>query len=152
MGNGRRPPLGNTHALRPIGRQGGQGLVELALVLPIMLLLFVGVIDLGRVLYSKLSVTAAAEAGVLYASQTKTNAQDTAGITARVLAESSVSVGNTPTVTVTLSPVNGDGWGMQQVGVTVSQTVTTLFHWVGMPAAYTVQAQVWARILSPTPS
>ena len=47
----------------------GQSLVELALILPVMLLLLLTALDLGRVLYSQITVTNAAKEGALVASQ-----------------------------------------------------------------------------------
>ena len=44
----------------------GSGLVELALVIPICLLLLAGAIDLGQAFYVATQVTAAAHAGVIY--------------------------------------------------------------------------------------
>lgn len=43
--------------------------MELALILPVMLFLIVGALDLGRVFYSKIAVTDAAKEGALVASQ-----------------------------------------------------------------------------------
>jgi Flp pilus assembly protein TadG len=57
--------------LRP--RSRGQALVELALVLPVMLLLMLGALDLGRLFYAKITVTnAAKEAAYVAASGTGT--------------------------------------------------------------------------------
>jgi hypothetical protein len=43
--------------------------VELALIVPVLLLLLVGALDLGRVFYSKIAVTNAAKEGAMVASQ-----------------------------------------------------------------------------------
>ncbi len=58
--------------------QGG-GLVEMALVLPVLLLLFGGVIDLGRAYYLAQEIAGAAESAAIYGVQNPTG---TAGITA----------------------------------------------------------------------
>ena len=44
----------------------GQGLVELALVLPILLLIVFGVLDLGRIFFATIGLTNAAREGVRY--------------------------------------------------------------------------------------
>lgn len=55
----------------------GSALVELALILPLLLLLFMGIVDLGRAFYYSNSVARAAEAGALYGAQ---NPTDTTGM------------------------------------------------------------------------
>jgi Flp pilus assembly protein TadG len=50
-------------------RSAGQSLVELALILPVFLLLLLTSLDLGRLLYSQIAITNAAKEGALVASQ-----------------------------------------------------------------------------------
>ena len=57
----------------------GAAAVELALVLPILLLLVFGIIDFGRAYFGQISLNAAAREGVRLAAL-----GDTAGVTARV--------------------------------------------------------------------
>jgi len=59
------------HELRFADRrlQLGQALVELALILPVMLLLLIGVIEFGRYAYISILVGNAARAGALYGAQ-----------------------------------------------------------------------------------
>jgi PKD repeat protein len=57
----RRPPTAWGRGRR------GQALVELALLLPVMLLLLVAAADLGRIFYARIAVTNAARAGALEA-------------------------------------------------------------------------------------
>lgn len=52
--------------LRSRRRSRGQSLVEFALVLPIMLVVFAGVVDLGRLFYAYIAVENAAKEGALY--------------------------------------------------------------------------------------
>ena len=47
----------------------GQSLVELALIAPVFLLLLLTAIDLGRLLYSQITITNAAKEAALVASQ-----------------------------------------------------------------------------------
>jgi Flp pilus assembly protein TadG len=51
----------------PKGSQSGQELVEFALVLPLLLLVVFGVLDLGRVFHSAITITNAAREGARYA-------------------------------------------------------------------------------------
>jgi PKD repeat protein len=64
-------PTMDTPSARPRGRHrsSGQSLVELALITPIMLVFLLITIDLGRLLYSQITITNAAKEGALVASQ-----------------------------------------------------------------------------------
>lgn len=53
---------------RAHSRDSGAALVELALVTPLLLLLAFGIIDLGRALYTHVTIQEAAQEGALYAS------------------------------------------------------------------------------------
>lgn len=50
----------------PFGRSRGQSLVELALILPIFLLLIAGAVDLGRLFYSYVAIANASKEGALF--------------------------------------------------------------------------------------
>jgi Flp pilus assembly protein TadG len=59
----------------------GTSLVEFAIVLPVMIFMFLGVVELGRYGYYAILAANAARAGVQYAVQSTGTAVDTAGIT-----------------------------------------------------------------------
>jgi len=61
-------PFGLLCAVR--ARERGQSLVELALILPILLVLLAGALDLGRVFYATVSLNNAAREGALQAAET----------------------------------------------------------------------------------
>ena len=69
------------HLLPTTGREHGQSAVELALTLPMLLLIVLGTLDLGRALFAYVAVTNAAREGARFATDHPTNA---AGITQRV--------------------------------------------------------------------
>jgi Flp pilus assembly protein TadG len=56
-------------------KKKGQALVEIALALPILLLLLCGIVDFGRILYAGISINMAAQEAVRYASFGKANAE-----------------------------------------------------------------------------
>lgn len=58
-------------AHRPASR--GQALVELALILPVLMLLFASALDLGRLYYSQITINNAAKEGALEASRNPTS-------------------------------------------------------------------------------
>ena len=60
--------------LRGVADEGGQSLVEVALCLPILLLIVIGIVDIGRIYSYKVAVTNAAREAAFYAA---TDAQST---------------------------------------------------------------------------
>jgi Flp pilus assembly protein TadG len=71
-------------------KEKGQSLVEMALILPVLLIILAGVLDLGRLYYAYVIITDAAAEGVAYAASNPPadpgdlNDPDTAEIYARV--------------------------------------------------------------------
>ena len=66
--------------LRAVRPQAGASVVEVALLTPLVLLLFFGMVDLGRWVFLALEVSSAARAGAQYGGQNRGTALDTAGI------------------------------------------------------------------------
>ena len=64
--------------------QSGQELVEFAIVIPILLLVVFGVLDLGRIFHSAITITNAAREGARYAMK---HSDDVIGIVDATLAE-----------------------------------------------------------------
>jgi Flp pilus assembly protein TadG len=75
--NGRSRPAGIVFRRS----QGGQAIVELALVLPILLALTLGGIEMGRYAYIGILIGNAARAGAAYGAQSNVQSVDTNGIT-----------------------------------------------------------------------
>lgn len=82
--------------------EGGQALVEMALVLPILLLLVFGIVEFGRILNAKLIVSNASREGARYAAVSGIIATDTQ-IT-DVVNNSAPSLDGTQ-LTVNISPI-----------------------------------------------
>lgn len=135
----------------------GQGLGEFALFTPLVVFLVIGMVEIGRVHLWHVNLAASAFAGALYASQSSTEAADTKAVRKRVLAEltqlpkSKDGSTPSPTITITTGPVAGDGYGKQQVNVSVNLTIPALFTLRGLPTTYTVREQASARILKAEP-
>jgi Flp pilus assembly protein TadG len=72
-GRAARPKVGD----RP---QCGQALIEMAFILPILLILALGVIEIGRYAYIAILVGNAARAGAAYGAQSKQQSNDSTGI------------------------------------------------------------------------
>jgi Flp pilus assembly protein TadG len=151
------PRHGTTTARAARRGQRGQGLVEMALLMPLVVSLLVGLVELSRVQRWQVTLTAAAHSGALYASESTGNAEDTSGVQERVLAEidelSDLGDGHsTPTVQVALGAATADGFGKQQVTVTVGVSVPPLFRIAGFPTAWTLQETASARVLEQQPA
>ena len=74
LADGRPRPSGAPRPVRARApRSQGQALVELALILPLFLVLFVAALDLGRLFYSQITVNDAAREGALEASRNPTS-------------------------------------------------------------------------------
>jgi Flp pilus assembly protein TadG len=110
-------------------RRRGASAVELALVLPVLSLLFVFAVDFARLYYYYSIVTNSARNGALYASGTSTDQQESvfSSCTDAALAEDAYKLNPQPTVTSTPS---SDG---SSVLVTVTYPFTTIITYPGIP-------------------
>lgn len=80
-------------------RTRGQASVELALSLPLLLMMFLVVVETGRAFYIAISVANAARAGVQYGSQNLSTAADNAGMQAAASNDAPNLAGMTATAT-----------------------------------------------------
>lgn len=141
----------------------GSALVELALILPLVLLLFMGIVDLGRAFYYSNTVARAAEAGALYGSQNPTDttgmvdasdqamstafggAPDMSGtnVTASYGCECSDGTGKSSACTATPSCVNMNT--VYYVTVKANADFKPLIPWPGIPSLFNVSSTVTMR-------
>ncbi|MDO8672075.1 MAG: TadE/TadG family type IV pilus assembly protein, partial [Dehalococcoidia bacterium] len=63
-------------AYKPSTKQGGQSLVEAAVLMPVLLLVLLGVLDLGRTFFAYVTVASAAREGARYASIHPSTSED----------------------------------------------------------------------------
>lgn len=109
--------------------QRGVAAVELALLLPLLVFIFLVVIDFARVFYFSQVISNCARNGALYASNLTTAQSTYASLSDAALADAS---NLTPSPTVTSS--NGtDTAGNPYVSVSVSWTFSTISHFPGIP-------------------
>jgi len=80
-------------------REGGGSLVEFALILPIMMAILFGMVDVGRWIFLDIEVTSAAHAGAQFGSQSQGNANNSAGIAAAARNDAPDFSGNSLQVT-----------------------------------------------------
>jgi Flp pilus assembly protein TadG len=146
----------------------GQAFVELALVLPIFILLLVGAAEIGRLAYASIEVSNAARAGVAYAAQNHTTAQDSTNIQTAASSDAPNITTLTATPTYSCSCESTTG-GMTAPGsctgistaagscpspsrivlyvqVTTSAPVNTLFNYPGIPSSITLRGFANMRV------
>ncbi len=93
----------------------GQTLTELALLLPMLLMLTLGVIEMGRYFYIGILVGNAARAGAAYGSQSPIDSADASGIETAACNDFLNNFGSNPPPTCSAS-----GSGINSLGVTSS--------------------------------
>ncbi|MDP9236391.1 MAG: pilus assembly protein [Chloroflexota bacterium] len=120
----------------------GQSMVELALFLPILLIVALGATDLARGYYADVQVREAAFKGATYGAASTTQAADSAGI--RTAALDGGTLIASPTVT---SSTAADTSGGTAVAVTVRSSFSTLVPWPGVPNHLTVRHTTTAKVL-----
>jgi hypothetical protein len=107
-------------------RERGQSLVEFALCLMILILIFLGVFDLGRAFHSYVGITNAAREGARYGSM---HPEDTSGIKLRAVNE-----GQNSGIVLNLDDVVPDA-GSGLSGDPIAVTVTYEFRFITLLAA-----------------
>ncbi len=151
-----------------LNRNSGQAFVELALVLPVLVLMLVGAVEVGRLAYASVEVSNAARAGVAYGAQTATTAADLTNI--RLAAtqdapdltiltttaskacscESSAGVitafASCDSATTNLTTCPSPSHILQYVQVQTSAAVPTLFHFPGIPSTITLGGYAIMRV------
>lgn len=147
--------------------QAGQTLLELALLLPIFLVLLMGMFDLGRYMYIYILVGNAARAGAAYGAQSLAQSADTTGIqtaaqndyqnnggVSALTVNSSFScgcdvAGAAPTsvaCTGTGAGTCASGHWVVTLSVTASGTYSALFPYPGIPASISVSDTATVRV------
>lgn len=132
-------------------RRGGVAALELAIVLPLLILLLLGACDFGRFAHTQVAVASAARAGAAVAYQNRptpaTRAQWEAEIRAAVRDELAALSGfRAADLTVTISTAAEPG-GNQRASIQVRYPFRTLISWVGIPAQLTFRETVVVRIV-----
>lgn len=126
-------------------------MVELALVLPVLTFLLLGIVDVSRYAYYGLLAANAARAAVQYGAQSLVTAADTNGMKTAALQDAQ----NLPGLTVTPSPVcevNGvvascsTTNAVYYVQVVATGQFQPLVKYVGIPANVTVTGNAMMRV------
>ncbi len=139
--------------------QTGQSIAEVALVIPMLLLLLIGTIELGRFAYYGIEVANAARAGVQYAAQSLADSKDIVGIQRAAQNDapnvSDLDVTSRDLCACSSSPASyvgcparncAPGHAVVFVEVNTSARFRSLFHYPGLPASLTVNGQAIMRV------
>jgi Flp pilus assembly protein TadG len=149
-----------TRKLKALGSSvAGGAAVELAVMLPVLLLIAIGVSDLGRVFFTGITVANAARAGAQWGSMNPVNSANPAGMN---LAATDDAADAAP-ITVSsrsfcrcdageLDCLDGGDCGVaygayrSYVEVTVSKTVDLIFSYPGLPTSVTLSRTATFRV------
>jgi Flp pilus assembly protein TadG len=158
----------------------GSAFVELALIVPTLVLMVIGAAELGRIGYAAVEVSNAARAGVAYGAQSATVDQDfpnmqlaarddapnlntlVATATGSCVCEAvtsstgaikrtAISVCSGPAATIptdcgTSKTAGVTNYVVNYVQVSTTATVTTMFHYPGIPASFTLHGLAKMRV------
>lgn len=135
----------------------GQSLIELAVSVPVLALLIVGSVEIGKVIYASIAVSDAAMAGVQYGTRNPIAAADTTGIQNACAAD---APDLTITTTASLSCSCSDGGASTcqpmdcpnsnietTLTVRTQSTVDPLVHIPWLPDTFTVSGQAIQKVL-----
>jgi Flp pilus assembly protein TadG len=136
--------------LKPLAREQGASIVEVALLLPVLVLLLLGAIDFGMAYYLDIEIGNAAYAGALYGSQNNTDttgmqnaavkdAANVKNMTATAIYGCECSDGTNQVPSCTTQPAGCSVNPVNYVQVTTSATYRTLFPWPGIPSTFPMQ-------------
>lgn len=131
-----------------VRKRGGAAAVELAIVLPLLCLLFVIAVDFGRAFYFSIIVANCARNGALYGSQDPTSAVDTSGI--KSAAEK--DAGNLNLQNLTISSSTNSATNPTSVTVSASYPFTTLTNYPVVGGTRTISRTVTMSVAPWTPN
>jgi|SRR5579884_159898 len=146
--------------------QAGIAFIELLIVVPVLMMLLIGLIEIGRLAYFTIQVGNAAHAGAQYGALSFSNAADSTGMTnaakrdgQNTIATLSVTQarsvcacwnGTTETAFTTCpQPCTTGGRAVTYAQVSVSGTINTLFRYggvFGLPNSWTVARTAVIRV------
>lgn len=141
---------------RPPGRRAsrGQALVETAVIVPVLVLLSVAAVDMGRAAYTAMLVTNAAHAGAMYGAQNNATAADNAGMQQAALndGQNLSGLGATASHVCTCATSGasapdcslGDCLGdrlLEYAKVDTTATYTPIGKYPGLPSTFTLKGE-----------
>jgi len=166
--------IGHRRSVRFTGRKSEQGsaLVELALCLPLLVLILVGTVDFARVFYTAIELQNGARAGAQYGASNTARSSDTAGMQSNATSAATDIVADpihpvmaaasrlcqclTDAGAVTVSPSSctdpivascpHNSHRVMTVTVTATKAFTTIANLIGVPHLLTVSRAATLRV------
>jgi hypothetical protein len=139
--------------------ESGQSLLELAILTPILLLLVIGIIEVGRFAYYSIEVTNAARAAVQYGAQSLADSKDSVGLQQAALNDASDLTGvnvnpsvlcacsESPSTYFAICPAIGcSGHPVVFIQVDTTANISPLFHYPGFPSTFTANGHAIMRV------
>src|SRR5579863_62256 len=134
----------------------GSSFVELAIVLPLFLLMFVPAVDIGRALYAAIEVSSAAEAGAMYGVQnpgdtdgmvsaSKNGASNLAGVTATATYGCECSDGSSAVAQCSTIPTCTYNY-VTYIDVVATAPYATSFKYPGLPSSMSITRKARMRV------
>jgi Flp pilus assembly protein TadG len=140
-------------------RRRGQSVVEMAIIVPLLFVLFLGILDFARVFYNAMTITHAAREGAQYGAQNDITSKDFDGMKQAALATANDIPGSGITADAqqfckcssgdTVDCITGvcpEGVPQVFVQVTVEKVFTTLFPYPGVPHTTDLRRQATIRV------
>jgi Flp pilus assembly protein TadG len=151
--------------LGALAERKGQSLLELALALPLFILILIGSAEVARFAWASIVASNAARAGAQYGAQNHTTATNTAAISNAVAGES-VNLGGALISTSDVSCACATGTStvafacsnartacpspsviLEYVEVNTTATITPLIHYPGLPRTFTTRGHATLQVL-----
>jgi Flp pilus assembly protein TadG len=135
-------PQAAPRSARSSGRRRGAAAVELAILAPLLLFLFVIGVDFARVFYFAVTVDNCARDGAVYGSADPTHALDQSSINGVAMADAP----NLDPQLMTYSSTTDSGTNPTYVQVTVTYQFDTITNYPGVPHTMTLTRTVWVPV------
>jgi Flp pilus assembly protein TadG len=154
----RRSIINSAQLKNDLPPQAGQSVLELALLAPLLLLMLVGTIEIGRFAYFAIEATSAARAGAQYGMQSLTDSRDIRGIQLAashdapelqhlsVTPKNLCACSNRPSHYVGCPAQCGTGHPVVFLQVDATVQVLPLFHYPGLPSTFTASGKAIMRV------
>ncbi len=124
-------------------------MVELAVLLPLLILLFVIAVDFARVFYFSVTLTNCARAGAMYASDPTVSSESPFASTQAAALADATNLSPAPTI----STVSGsDSAGRPYVEVTAAYTFQTITGFPGVPNQVNLTRKVRMNVCASSPN